>query len=315
MPGLPFENLPATQQIEEPMRQETQMQDPIQRMENQFNQQRQYLHRQWQVDAEAIDNTWFADRGKWQTAVAKLTAKYKIKELELQQVRDTQIQEQRKRQQYVMGFRYRKKAPTDIELYQAQQRLDPQEERFAGLPVEGKPLSPAQLASPSMKETRNAFIEDAPTIKKWHLRRKDEPKTGQGLLDAYAQWRNFIQYDEYGTIAQGQWDQVWDLKMLADDRFKAWQSDKVQTDLRALRSRGRIADVMKEKIVGKPPIERSFEAITARQKRAQYFKGIRGTKEPAAQIQQQPRIIRQRNRRTGQERISYDGGKTWQTTG
>jgi hypothetical protein len=28
-----------------------------------------------------------------------------------------------------------------------------------------------------------------------------------------------------------------------------------------------------------------------------------------------PKVIRQRNKRTGQERISYDGGKTWQTSG
>jgi hypothetical protein len=28
-----------------------------------------------------------------------------------------------------------------------------------------------------------------------------------------------------------------------------------------------------------------------------------------------PKIIRQRNKRTGEERISYDGGRTWQTTG
>ena len=36
-------------------------------------------------------------------------------------------------------------------------------------------------------------------------------------------------------------------------------------------------------------------------------------RQPSAQAT--PKAIRQRNKRTGQERISYDGGKTWQMSG
>jgi len=309
MPGLPFETMPGAQQTEEPIRQGTQIQNPAQRMESQFNQQRQYLHRQWQIDAEAIDNTWFADRGKWQTAVAKLTANYRKKELELQQVHEQQQQEQQQKQQYIMGLRGRKKALTDVELYQAQRRLTGEEERFAQLPVEGRPLTPAQLASPSMSKVMGVFIEVAPTIKKWNLRAKDEPKTGKGLLDAYREWKDHIQYDLYNPVQQRQMDQVWDLHMGMDERFKAWQSKKVQVDLKALRSRGRIGDAMKDRMVGKSSIGRSFETLTARQKRAQYFKGIRGPQESTPQGQlPRPTSQTEYNRvSSGSQYIGTDG--------
>ena len=38
---------------------------------------------------------------------------------------------------------------------------------------------------------------------------------------------------------------------------------------------------------------------------------VRPQRQPAVP---KPKVIRQRNRRTGQERISYDGGKTWEIT-
>jgi hypothetical protein len=45
--------------------------------------------------------------------------------------------------------------------------------------------------------------------------------------------------------------------------------------------------------------------------------GVTGSIKPQRQTPTttKPKVIRQRNRRTGQERISYDGGKTWQTSG
>lgn len=69
----------------------------------------------------------------------------------------------------------------------------------------------------------------------------------------------------------------------------------------------------KEKLLGQPDISRRIvqpDTIggTFGDKIAESYK------KPVTR-RQQPKVIRQRNTRTGQERISYDGGKTWKMVG
>lgn len=75
MNGLPFEQLPAAQ-VEEIRKQ---------------------LHGQWQIEANALNRSWFSDRGKFETAKAKLNAKYQQMELNAL----TQMQRQQEEQQRV----------------------------------------------------------------------------------------------------------------------------------------------------------------------------------------------------------------------
>lgn len=281
MPALPFRTMPGAQQVEEPMRQGVQAQDPVRRVESQYNQQRQYLHRQWKIDAEAIDNTWFADRGKWQTAVAKLTAKYRKEELKLQQVHEQQQQQQQQKQQYIMGLRGRGKALTDVELYQAQRRLTGEEERFARLPVEQKPFTFTQLSS--LGKFIQATAERAKE-EPWKLGKK---RTRKSLIDQYLFAIDTLRIEDpvFGITKQQQFNEMWNRVMSTDKNFANWfdKQGKPPVEMRVVGAKGRIADAMKDKLIGKSPIGRSLLEKTygTRKQMAERY----GFREPTPQRQ------------------------------
>lgn len=68
----------------------------------------------------------------------------------------------------------------------------------------------------------------------------------------------------------------------------------------------------KRELLGQPDITRRKAGVVRSGFDAGVTESIKPQQQPSVP---KPKIIRQRNTRTGQERISYDGGRSWQTTG
>ena len=294
MPGLQFENLPAQQ----------------------ANEIKGTLHTQWQIEADALNKSWFSDRGKFETAKAKLNAKYQRLEFDAFTNLQQQQQEQQQKQQLLAGYRKKQQAGGIGKEEEAGLRLQfkpPEEEFIFG---EEKYLSPQYLRSKGFIETIKAYAKSAKGTKAWDWGKKQK----QSLIDRYQEWREEELYSTKSPQEQQQLDKEWDELMLSDDNYNTWWENKKArkpiTEVRALRATGRIADAMQDKVVTplgrslgrrkKSLIEKTYG--TGAEMRERY--GLAKRAEP-----QQQKPIRQRNRLTGQERISYDGGKTWKVIG
>lgn len=262
------------------------------------------LHNRWRIEANALQNSWFPDREKFNTALAKLNSKYQMEEYKTRQALDAKLAEQKRFQQLMQ---------TDVHAQtreqQAQLRLELPAEQERLVFDQPKPpkapdtLSAAQITSPAMKKMITGFAEAAPDMP-WIER--GNRKTPKGLLNAYTGWKSLVKYDFMSPEEQHQYDQLWDVYMGQDERFaKSWEGNK--PTLRIMQSRGRGAQAMKQRALGTTsPLGRAIGGKVSR----------RTQPEPAPQpVPQRQAPIQQRNRRTGQTRISYDGGRTWQTSG
>jgi len=68
-------------------------QQPLQILQAQFATIKKQLHTQWRIEADALNKSWFSNKGQFDTALAKLNSKYQMKELEARQAIDAQIRE------------------------------------------------------------------------------------------------------------------------------------------------------------------------------------------------------------------------------
>jgi hypothetical protein len=65
----------------------------LQILQGQFEQTKKELLAQWQIEADALNKSWFSNRGQFETAKAKLNAKYQRLELDARAEIDRQIRE------------------------------------------------------------------------------------------------------------------------------------------------------------------------------------------------------------------------------
>ncbi|GAG89194.1 unnamed protein product [marine sediment metagenome] len=202
--------------------------------------------------------------------------------------------------------------------------LGPEAERLV-FPPTPAPYSIPQITSKAMMQSIVDFAEAAPTTAKFWTRRGKEPKTQQGLIGQYVEWRALAGYDYMNPVRQNQLDQQWDAYVAGDEKFDKWWLNKKKrqpiAEIKALRTPGKIGKMMRKRITdtgGITPLGRSVAKDKPRSVipmdpslfGVHAARGIVSAMKPAPPVsEQQP--IRQRNRRTGQERISYDGGKTW----
>ncbi len=291
MPGLQFQNLPAAQ----------------------VNEVTGRLRSQWQIEARALSVRPFRSQEQADAEGAKLNAKYQ--RLEFDSL--TQLQQQQQEQERVQQLI--RQQPRDMgraEEAGLRMELPPEAERlvFPSEPAQQQPYSLSYLGSKSMADNISYFAEDAPDTPGWEW--GPPKKTKQGLIGGYLQWRELAQYDALNPRRQQQLDQRWDISMTEDKRFDEWWLNKKKrqpiAEVRALRTRGDVGKIMRGRITGAEGVTPIGRSVTKEKPRGRWFGFPGGPPPPSSmepQIEQKP--IRQRNRRTGQERISYDGGKTW----
>ena len=301
MGGLSFQNLPATQ----------------------VNEIRGTLQNQWKIEAQSLDKSWFSNRGQFETAKAKLNAKYQRLEFDaltkLQQQQQEQEQVKKLIGQGTQGMGREEEATLRM-------NLGPEAERLV-FPAAGQPFSISQITSKATMESIQDFAEAAPTKGLFWTRESKEPKTQQGLTNQYLEWRGLAQYDALNPLRQRQLDMQWDAYMAGDERFDKWWSNKEKrepaVEIKAMRTPGKIGKMMRGRLEiarGTTPFGRSVaknkpRATLPTEPLTFGMEVAHRLMAPASKPEQRQTPIRQRNKRTGQERISYDGGRTWQTIG
>ena len=186
--------------------------------------------------------------------------------------------------------------------------LGPEAERLA-FPKQ-KFLSPSYLRSKGFRENLLGYANAAPDQR--GLEWGPPKKKREDLIAQYQRWQESeLYHQEKSPQEQKQLDQEWDASMRSSRAYTNWFADKglrvLPTAVTALRSKGRIANAMRGKVVTRSPIGSGMRTQLDREKPTE--KAPAGSPyTPAPQSQ----VIRQRNKVTGETRISYDGGQTWQ---
>lgn len=226
MPGLQFQELPAAQ----------------------VNEVKDRLRSQWQIEANALNKSWFSDRGKFETAKAKLNAKYQRLEFDSLSQLQQQQQEQERVQQLIKQPRKMGRA----EEAGLRMELRPEAERLVFLEP-AQPFSMSYLYSKTMMESIDYFAEAAPDAP--GLEWGPPKKTKQGLINQYLQWRELQNYAVIKDARKRrQLDQRWDISMAEDPKYDKWWYDKKNRkpmfEIRTLRTPGDIGKTMRDRILG-----------------------------------------------------------------
>lgn len=275
MPALQFENLPAaqTQKI------------------------RDTLTTQWQIEANALNKSWFSDRGKFETAKAKLNAKYQ--QMELQAF--TQLQQQTEEQQRVQALIRQPRERTRGEEAQLRMELRPEAERlvFPAERVGRVPLSPTALTG--YREFMVPFAEAAKEQRgfEWGT----PVRLQEDLVKQYLAARSQAGYDDpsWTPTIKRQFDYEWDTLMNEERNYK-WNPQA--PEIQSLRPTGRLQRAATKNIT---PLGTSV----ARKVRFKPRYGAPGPAQRTAVVE--PRIRYAQNPDTGARIMSNDGGKTWQS--
>ena len=110
--------------------------------------------------------------------------------------------------------------------------------------------------------------------------------------------RSQLYTDDKGIIRQGIWTKA--------------PPEKIAEHRMLLQEKQRIKQLQTD-ILGRPGVQRRI--VQPGTKGGTFDDKIAESVRPQPTRRSAPKIIRQRNTRTGKERISYDGGKTWQMSG
>jgi len=263
MPGLQFQELPAAQ----------------------VNEIRNTLQAQWQIEADALNKSWFSNRGKFETAKAKLNAKYRKLEFDsLTQLRQQQQERQRVQQ---LIRQPRERAPEEEAGLRMQ--LGPEAERLVFPPEPTiTPFSISQITSPAVMGSIEDFAEAAPTTPEFWTRRGKEPKTKQGIINQYLQWREQIGYNFINPLRQRQLDMQWDAFMMGDEKYDEWWLNKEKrqpiVEIRALRTPGQIGKLMRRRITGAEGITPLGRSVAKTKPTGRWFAFPGGPPPPAPEI-------------------------------
>jgi len=276
MPGLDFEKLPAEQ---------------VQEIKG-------TLHGQWQIEANALNKSHFTNKGQFETAKAKLNSKYQQMELQALTELQQQVTEQQRVRQLIEQPQQR--SPADEAQLKMQLRPEAESLVFPSEPG-GAPYGQASMGK--YAETIRTFAKRAD--EKRGVEWGPPEKKRESLINEYQAWQERYGYEGMNFTQKNQMDDLWD-SVMAEDKdarqaYKQWDPQSVQ--VKSLRSRGKISKAMSQRVNGTPI---KYDTTPA---------GKSIIKEKPAEKTQTQKPIRQRNRRTGQERISNDGGKTWQMIG
>ena len=111
--------------------------------------------------------------------------------------------------------------------------------------------------------------------------------------------------------------EVYDRSMIDEDTgdMGIWRKatqQEIEERRMLVAEQGRIKRLQAD-VLGRPGVQRRI--VQPGTKGGTFDDKIAESVKPQPTRRPAPKIIRQRNTRTGQERISHDGGKTWQTSG
>lgn len=277
MPGLPFKNLP-NDQVQEIKRQ---------------------LSSQWEIEANALNQSHFTNEGAFKTARAKLNAKYQQLELESFTELNNKVKEQERVRQLIQQ---RSQGMSPEEEVITRMNLNPEQERlvFPTVPEE-RPYSIATLESPTLLKTIKSYANAAPGTQTGLSRLwPGNPRTKEGLMEKYQAFKDEAQYNLLNNVQQRQLDSRWDAVMASNSDYNAWWHDKEKRlpvpEIKALRTKGPISRIMQGKIIS--PVAQSIIEEKPKEKT----------------IQPKTEPIYANNPGTGQRIVSYDNGGTWQPT-
>lgn len=230
MPNMQVQELPAAQQI------------------------KRQLHSQWQIEASALGKTYFKDKRQGEAKVAQLNAKYQRLELDAM----TKFQQQQAEQQRVRNLISQPQERSRGQEATLRMQLDPEAERLV-FPKEDY-LSPQYLRSGGFRDNLAGYIGAAEDTPGWEWGPPKKKK--QSLVDQYRRWRKSELYHTKSTQERQQLDREWDANMASSPIYDKWWSDKTKhrlpTEVRALRSTGRMAGAMRNKVTGITPLSRSL---------------------------------------------------------
>lgn len=238
MPALQFEQLPADQT------------DKIKKT----------LRAQWQIEANALNQSWFSDRGKFNTARAKLNAKYQTLEFDA----FTKLQQQQQERQRVQQLIRQPRQRTREEEAGLRMELRPEAERLVfppAPPALKQPFSAAALRPKGpVYELMNEYIDAVPRPGWWFTRAKKETRKLNDIVDSYKAFQDQVGYYNLPNIKQRQLDLLWDSLLQAQPGFDPWWKDKAKrqpvAEVRGLRAKGPISRIMAGKVT--TPIGRSI---------------------------------------------------------
>lgn len=279
MPALQFENLPAaqTQKI------------------------RDTLTAQWQIEAGALNKSYFSDRGKFETAKAKLNAKYQQKEFEA----FTELQQQFEEQQRVQSLIRQPRERTRGEEAQLRMELRPEAERlvFPTERVGRAPFTPAGLRG------YRAFMEPfAEAAKQQRGFEWGTPvRLQEDLIKQYTAAREQAGYNDpaWTQTQKRQFDAEWD-DLMASERNYKWEPEA--PEIRSLRAVGRLTRAVAKNIT---PLGTSV--VKKKRRFTMPTEPMTFGIEVAQRIVSPgPKARYAQNPDTGERIVSHDGGKTWQ---
>ncbi len=278
-----------------------------QQLPGQTDQSRDYLQQQYDVQVKVLENTAMSDRD-FNTKLLQLQGNTKAQWNKIEYERRQKAAEQEQVQNLI---RRGTRGMGREEEAKIRMGLGPEAEKLA-FPKQ-KFLSPAYLRSQPFIENLIGYANAAPDQKGWEW--GPPKKKREDLIAQYQRWQESeLYHQERSPQEQKQLDREWDAMMRTSRAYDSWFADKNQrvlpTAVTALRSQGRIAEAMRSRVVTKTPMAASVKTQLDKQKRSPYNPYASGYKAPAKAPQSQ--VIRQRNKVTGETRISYDGGQTWQ---
>ena len=283
MPGLDFRNLPA---------------DQTRKISG-------TLMDQWRIDAEALNKSWFADKGKFDTAVAKLNAKYQQMELKAFTGLQQQMEEQQQVQTLIRnrpqgGYAPERKTQLRMELGTEAESLV--------FPTEGTgrtPFSPAALKGyRAFMEPFAAAAKEQPGFEWGTPVRLQEDLTRQ-----YVAAREQAGYSDlrFGLTNRRQFDAEWD-DLMASERNYKW--DPKSLEVKSLRTTGRLQQAATKNVspLGASVIKKKRFALPTE---PMTF-GMEAASRIISPGKSKPEIRYAQNPNTGERIKSEDGGRTWQ---
>lgn len=305
MPGLQFQNLPATQQ------------DPMGILKSRYDQSEQYLRSQYDTELNSLKQQSLADKDFF-NQLNQLNTKYTGALNQERYKADQQVQSIKRIQTLMESGQIASDAGQEA----VWRLILPSETEKAMFQTadRGRPLSLSQLRAREPEEeitkieaSIGEFVEVAPTIPKLLTLERNEPKTKEGLINQYRKWRRYLGFESLEPIVQRQYDDEWDAYMAGDKRFDEWWSDKTRHELiveiKALRTPGKIGKIMRGRITGADGISPLGRSIVRTKPREPWF-GFPGGPPPPAPSQKKTAVpLSEETLRRRGTKEAYEEGK------
>lgn len=283
MPGLPFRELPATRQ------------DPLAIIQGRYKDTQRYVRSQYANEVKNLESQVLTDVD-FQTQLNQLNSKYQG----IINQETHKINQQLEQLQTVQTLVKQGLITPDAGQRAAWRMTLPSEAEQAMFPVAPKgrvPFTPAGLRG--YREFITPFAEAAKTSG-WGL--TGYKREQSDLIRQYLAAREQAGYDDptWTPTQKRQFDTEWD-DLMASDRDYKWNPEA--PEIKSLRAVGKLQRAVAENIT----------PLGASVRKKVMFKPRYGLPGGPPSTEIKPKARYARNPNTGEQIVSYDGGKTWQS--